>query len=256
MSAKIEMSKDREEIMEALWTKKWFTGSAPVIQANLMTLPEKWNPFLKDLANRADVVGGITQLSIKSFVSDPGNFGGIVTFETLDLAGETKTYMYFSWRHARNSGAKGTIFVAHDGKIVGFVEVLAEKFALGGEECNDSVGGFGEPGEKMLETALRELKEELRADAVVTKIVDLGSYYVDPGMTNNCPTVFFAVVESSSLPAFGEGEGKDTAEVKSHFKVHPIGEYLEFIRTTKEGFSLAVFAKLIANGYGLAITAA
>lgn len=249
MAIQFEMTKEREAAMMALWEKKWFTDSLPVIQATLMTLPEKWNPFLFNLATRADVIGGITVKEIKAFATDPGNFGALITFKTIDATEKEGSYMFFGWRAGPISGSKGMVLVADDaGRITHFVQVRAEKFAGGGLILDDQPGGFGEPGEAVLATFIREMKEEIDPKIVIKDIVPLGNFHPDAGMTDNYPAIFYAVVQMDVSNEEKNSAHTDGPEVLSKYTVRPIDEIKDFIVNTSDGISLAIYAKMVASG--------
>lgn len=249
MTTQFVMTKERESAMKALWEKKWFTDSLPVIQANLMTLPEKWNPFLVNLAKRADIIGGISVKEIKAFATDPGNFGALITFKTVDTTGKEGSYMFFGWRAGPISGSKGMILVSDDaGRITHFVQVRAEKFAGGGLVLDDQPGGFGEPGEAVLETFIREMKEEIDPNIVIKYVVPLGNIHPDAGMTDNCPAIFYAVVQMDTSATEKSSAHTDGPEVLSKYTVRPISQLRDFVAKTTDGISLSIYAKMVALG--------
>lgn len=253
-----QLSDNRKAQLERLETLDWWKNTDQDIQLAIIHTPDKkWDGFIEDLIARAPVVGGLEHKRIIRFVTDVGKFGALVNFEVTNLhdGNKAQSYMYWSWRHGRASGAKGQVFVASGGRVVGFVDITSEKFAVGGEATGDLVGGFGEIGEGLLETAVRELKEELKGTVKVSKVVPLGDYFVDVGLTNNCPHLFYAIVDVDSIPSFGESGQADKQEVTSSFTVRPIGEYLEYIAKSKDGMTLAVFAKIVANGHYLGLIA-
>lgn len=250
------LSENRMALLARLEGLDWWKNTDLEIQLAIIHTPDKkWDGFIEDLINRSTVVGGLQHKRIIRFVTDVGKFGALVNFEVINQhdGDKLQSYMYWSWRHGRASGAKGQVFVANGGKVVGFVDITSQKFAVGGETVGDLVGGFGEIGEGLLETAVRELKEELKGTVKVSKVVPLGEYFVDAGLTNNCPGIFFAIVDVDSIPDFGESEQEDKQEVTSSFRVRPIAEYLEYVNQSKDGMTLAVFAKIVAGGYYLGL---
>ena len=259
-----EMVKEMEKLsatrlgqIARLEERGWWNATDASIRLKIAYLPEKWSGFFEDLIAREDVVGGLEHTKIIRFETDKGMFGGLVNFEVVNHHNndQLQSYMYWSWRTGPKSGAKGQVFVATNGKVVGFVDITSEKFAVGGKATGDLVGGFGEPGEAILETAIRELKEELQSSVRVTKVVDLGDYFVDVGLTNNCPTLFYAIVEADTVPVFAKSDQHDKLEVTSEFKVRPFSEYFDYVATSKDGMTLAVFAKIVATGHLLGLMA-
>jgi hypothetical protein len=233
---------ERNQIMEMLEGKYWFVASPEEIRAALAALPPKWDGFLTDLAARADVLGGLRHERIVAFVTDPGKFGCIVTFEVNNLKEQKlQTYMYFSWRNGPISGAKGQVFIQNaEGEVTHFIRMRSEKFAIGGETVDDLPGGFGEPGEAVLQGFLREIKEEISPNIEIIRVEPLGQVHIDAGQTNNKPFLFFAVIQMDVQE--GEIDGAQTDTV-------PIDQYQDFIANTSDNIALGVFAKMFSKGY-------
>ena len=239
---------NRIEAMQKIESKDWYKATGTEIQAQLKNLSSKWDGFLIDLAQRADIIGGLNVLSMEKLVC--GNFATIPMFSVVNQKGDRYTYEYISWRQGPASGAKGMVFISDDmGKITHYVDMKSEKFAAGGKTSTDAIGGFVEKIDedginKLLATFLRECKEELGVtETSINEIIPLGSVALDYGMTNNCPDIFAVVMKMPQI-----GKNTDLLEVTSAISIRPIDNLKEDIKSNKDGFTSIVIAKLWANG--------
>lgn len=241
---------NKSEALEKIRSREWFKATNQDIQVKIESLDDSWNGYLADLANRVDVIGGLTVKSLSELLL--GGFGCLTRFKVTNPEGKEFTYEYFSWNKGPMSGAKGIVFLADQfEKIIAFTYLEAEKFAAGGKMCVDLPGGFAEEidmltAEKFLANMVRELKEEMGVTSTtILSIEQLGSYAPDYGMTNNSPFLFSIVLASDFV---FDGENTDKFEVRSKVKVRPINELKDFVSVCSDGFFLAVIAKLWAKG--------
>lgn len=240
---------DRNQAFLVLNSKDWYKNTAIETVLQLENLSPKWDGFLIDLAQRADIIGGLNVLSMEKLVC--GNFATIPMFSVVNQKGDHYTYEYISWRQGPASGAKGIVFICDDtGKITHYVDMKAEKFAAGGKVSTDAIGGFieiiDEVGiNKLLAAFLRECKEELGvSETSISEIIPLGSVALDYGMTNNCPDIFAVVIKMPKV-----GKNTDLLEVTSTITIRPIEGLKEDIKGNKDGFTSIIIAKLWANGF-------
>ncbi|MBU1117894.1 hypothetical protein KKD37_02925 [Patescibacteria group bacterium] len=252
-----KLSEKRMAQIEMLEKHDWWNATDAAIRLKIAYLPEKkWDGAIEDLINRTDIVGGLEQKRIIRFETDAGQFGGLINFEVVNHhdGDKVQSYMYWTWRNGPASGAKGTVFVASNGVITHFVRLYAEKFAIGGEVVDDSIGGFGAVGEDSLTTWIRELTEELHTELKIIKVVDLGPVRTDSGLGNMMPNVFFAIVDGEGLDLSADSPLLDRPEVESKYTLAPIAEYPQFLRETDSGYALQVAGRMQGHGFSVSLT--
>lgn len=240
---------DRTKALEILLTKGWYRNTSGDVTTQLEALNPKWDGFLIDLAQRADIIGGLRVVAMEKLLC--GNFAAIAMFSVTNTNGDRYTYEYISWRQGPVSGAKGMVFISDDmGKITHYVDMKSEKFAAGGKISTDAIGGFVEVIDetginKLLQTFLRECKEELGVtETSISEIIPLGPCALDYGMTNNCPETFAVVMKMPQM-----GKNTDLLEVTNMITIRPIERLKEDIKSNIDGFTSIIIAKLWANGF-------
>lgn len=246
----------RNSIMEHLKKKKWFQETSKQLQMQLYELPqlgkENHDGFLKDLASRPEHFGGLEVISMIKF--SRGNFMLLPVFKVRrNNDGFEYTYEYVSYRQGRVPGAKGIVFIQKDDKITHFVLLKGYKFATAKLE-DDSFGGFMDPNDThtptLNETMIRELKEELGiSNLILERDYDLGSIAIDPGMTNNTPRLFAAVINGDEAKKITEKPvNPDSLELSASIIVAPISQIPQFIKEVNESFFLACISRAIVYG--------
>lgn len=196
-----EKSRERFDIEQRLISRHFFAASSDAVRMQLLTLDERCNGYLDNLSTRADAGGGWSIHSIAQvLVPDARPIFGIFTVfrvQRISPPHETNHYQYFSWRQGPLSGAKGVVLIEQESVITHIVCQFGFSFAVGAQVFN-LPGGFAEDNDVSLDQRfLQELAEEIGlSDASVQRILDLGVVHADPGMTNNCPRLFAAVVDA------------------------------------------------------------
>jgi len=240
----------REEALAIIHGKGWYVKTSPEIQSRLESLGDGWVGYLTDLGARADIIGGLKVEAMADLLL--GSFGCITKFKVIKPDGTEGSYEYFSWNKGPMSGAKGLVFLIDPKTLetTHFAFLEAEKFAAGGIQCVDMVGGFYDEvdeaaANKFMGNMLRELKEEFGAKSVdIHAIEDLGQYAPDYGMANNAPIIFAIWVKAGFKYS---GINTDMAEVRSKVKIHPMADLKEEVLKISDGFFLACIAKLWAK---------
>jgi hypothetical protein len=208
--------------------------------------------FLKDLAERPEQIANVTVKSLEKLVR--GNFAVIPMFNVENERGDKFTYEYVSWRYGPESGAKGLVLIETEGKPTHFVVLRAGKFATGRTET-DSVGGFIDINvdgvTKAVDRIKREIQEELGLPEVklVREPIDLGKLAIDPGMTNNRPSIFVASIDArdaAKLPA--KPLNADPYEIQGAVSVYPISQLCEVVSRNEDAYFLACVARGWASG--------
>ncbi len=248
---------ERRAIFETLQGKTWFRETAPELQKQLLTLPDKGREnhdgFLQDLANRPEEVGNV---KVERMVDLPhGSFALVPKFEVsrLDNPSVRYTYEYVSWRTGPLSGAKGVVFVEKNGEITHFIVLKGEKFATGKPQF-DTFGGFYDKGVDGVQTItdriMLEMKEELGGENIKLKRLEsLGVVHPDTGLTNQAPEIFSAVISDTDLRNLPKNHvNPDVYELKHGPVVFPMHELPQVVMANSDSFFLSTIARAWAKG--------
>lgn len=171
----------------------------------LLDLPEDCNGFLQHLAERPVQGGGVRLVRLAHLLMPPTRiFGIFVNFEVIQLQDPFNTYhyQYFSWKQGPLSGAKGVVLIRSGDRITHLLCLHGFQFATGTEVFN-LPGGFMEDDDEMsadLRFATELFEEAGITDSSVTTL-DLGVTHPDPGLTNNQPRLFAAIVDTDNAMA-------------------------------------------------------
>lgn len=250
-------SPERKEIFKKLQTKTWFQNTTEELQVELASLPgeakNSFDGFLQDLAERPERLSNVNVISLEKIAR--GNYGITPIFNVENDKGDTYTYEYMSWRYGPESGAKGLVLIEDQGQPTHFIILKGDKFATGKVET-DMPGGFIDLNVDGVSTALqrveREISEELGLDEIVFKTdpVDLGKLAIDPGMTNNRPSIFLASIDASQASKLTDSPvNPDPYELTANVIIYPINQLREVVIGCEDSFFLACVAKGWANGY-------
>lgn len=245
----------RTELIEELVRLDWFIATDPALQEELRALPLNHNGFLEDLVTRPAQIGNLTVLRLNSLAR--GGFALIARFDVVNENDQNYTYEYVSWRYGTLSGAKGLVLVRDDNsdEITHVILKRGVKFATGQEEF-DLVGGFmdfGVEGVKTLvDQIVLEMQQELNAPDLTINEEDihlLGSLAIDPGMTNNRPSVFAAVISSSDASTISTLESHvDEWELAAGTVVFNIDKLHELIEQNEDGFFATALLRAVTKG--------
>lgn len=247
---------ERKKIFETLQEKQWFRQTSPVLQKELLTLPDKGSEnhdgFLKNLAERPDAMANI---KVERMIDLPrGAFVVVPKFEVsrVDNPSTRFTYEYASWRNGPLSGAKGVVFVEKDGKATHFIVLKGDKFAPG-KNTFDTIGGFIDKttDEATLnEGTLKEIQEELGVSTLtISKKIDLGRVLTDSGMTNNEPALFAAFISDAESKKISSAPvNPDIRELKNGAVVLPMKDLPKIVMENSDGLFLSTIARAWAKG--------
>ncbi len=201
---KQEFSAARVAINNALRAHTWFERSDLSEKVRLLELPESCNGFLDHLSKRPKTGGGVELIRIAHVLIPPGAiFGIFINFEVKQINPPHNTYFYqyFSWKQGPLSGAKGVVLIRSGGCITHLICLHGFSFATG-TDVFGLPGGFMEEDDAFRADMrfLTELFEEMGFDDVPTNdLIDLGLVHADPGLTNNCPRLFAAVIDMDDV---------------------------------------------------------
>ena len=107
----------------------------------------------------------------------------------------------------------------------------------------------------MLKRFATELREELGITNMppLTQIIDLGRLAMDPGMTNNRPQVFVAIMSSEHAPKIklGISANPDEFEMRAGVLVIPVSSLPRLILENEDPFFHACITRLAVHGINL-----
>lgn len=226
----------RAETREAILGKDWFKKSSPIIQAQLLGLFELRDAndclgFLQHLAWRPPIIGGVSVEEL-TWLGIPQEriYGIFAQFGVKRLDDDFRfRYQFFSWRQGPYSGSKGLILVRSAGETTHLVLSTVNSFA-GGAPLYDLPGGFffsPQDFSKKVSGFLRETSEEIGLGPEdVDEVIDIGPIHVDPGLTNNMPTLYLALIkeEAAAKIKVGQVVNPDIREMKSYPVIVPVSE--------------------------------
>lgn len=248
---------ERKKIFEKLQEKEWFQKSDPLIQKQLLALPdrgrENHDGFLKDLAARKEEIANI---KVERMVDLPrGSYALVPKFEVsrIDNPSLRYTYEYVSWRTGPLSGAKGVVFVEKEGQTTHFIVLRGEKFAPA-KKTFDAIGGFIDKGfdgvTSLNERTVREIQQELGVPKLdVSRVVNLGNVLPDAGMTNNEPSLFAAFISDKDLGKISSTPvNPDVHELKSGAVIFPMADLPKIVMNNNDGYFLSTIARAWAKG--------
>lgn len=248
------LNKDRSELIGNLFEKEWFKKTDFELQKKLLTIPEDFDGFLKDLSERPEELGNLAVLKLVDLLV--GNYLAIPVFEVRSLlTNEVFTYEYVSWKYGRVSGNKGIILVEVDNKIESFILRKGVKFPLA-TEIYDALGTLFYvtfSSDKLVHFPAKienQLKKILGISKLqIKRFIDLGVLNTDPGMTNNHTGLFAIIVtadEAERIIKYTK-EHKVTAPPTGYdIEIQPIDNLFEFVSKTNDSFFLACIARLMA----------
>jgi len=251
------LSPERQEIFFKLQDRKWFQQTDEKIQIELAQLPEDpdrtFNGFLADLAQRPDKIANITALRLLALPH--GNSAIIPVFEVRNDQGVVYSYEYVSWRYGPHSGAKGLVLLEQHGKPTHFAILSGEKFATGQKEA-DALGGFLDLNIEGVRTVVDRIRLEIAQELgqqdlkLARDPVILGDLAIDPGMTNNRPTLFLASIDLfEAQPLSKAPQNLDQLELTSHILVFPLEQIWEVVTTFHNSYFQASVIQAYAQGY-------
>lgn len=250
-------SPERRSIFDQLKTKIWFQNTDEVLQVELASLPGEANNsfdgFLQDLAERPERLSNVNVISLEKIAR--GNYGITPIFNVENDKGDQYTYEYMSWRYGPESGAKGLVLIEDQGEVTHFIVLKGEKFATGKIET-DMPGGFIDLNVDGVNTALQRVRKEIAEELGLEEItfaadlIDLGKLAIDPGMTNNRPSLFLASIDASEANKLTNSPvNPDSYELAANVIVYPINQLNEVVVECEDSFFLACVAKGWANGH-------
>ncbi|OGY78544.1 MAG: hypothetical protein A3B74_04240 [Candidatus Kerfeldbacteria bacterium RIFCSPHIGHO2_02_FULL_42_14] len=233
-------SKDAEiirlETRKTILEKDWFKKSSPVIQAQLLGLFELRDAndcigFLQHLAHRPTIIGGVS-IEEMTYLGIPAErvYGIFVQFGVKRLDDDFRfRYQFFSWRQGPYSGSKGLVLVRSEGETTHLILSVANSFAAG-QSLYDLPGGFffsPQDFSKKISGFLRETSEEIGLGPEdVEEVIDIGPIHVDPGLTNNMPTLYLALIKEPAAAKIKVGQvvNPDIREMKSYPVIIPASD--------------------------------
>jgi len=250
------LPESRQEILEKLSERQWFAKTDFELQKELLTLPEDFTGYLIDLAKRQDEFGGLNLLKLLKLKK--GNFIVLSIFKVRSQqTNQTMTYEYVSSKFGSNPGFRGILFLEVDGEVKYFVIKKSKKFAMGGEQVYDSIGGFIQFKNNNLVNLSKKVEDEIKRqlglpELRIKRFIDLGQMTTDVGMTNTHVALFGAVVDANgatNLQAFKDSTIKHTKKISFEVLIEPIERINEYIHKADDSYFLACVARLTSTGF-------
>lgn len=231
-------------ITKSLIEKKWFQETSEEIKDQLIALNGDYDGFCKFLGDFPDRVGDVNVLRLEKLAKC--EFSMICpVFAVCKDGGRPFSYEFASWKMGEKSGSKGLIFLREAGKIIAFVLLRQNKFAIHRDILN-AVGGFAENGDLTLsDTMKREITEEVGIPSGNIETIDLGGFYPDAGMVNSHVQLFAGILDVNPKTMHNNS---DLKELGSSTAIFPITMLRDVVTECEDSFFLACIAKLWAKG--------
>lgn len=243
----------RQEIAKQLNSHAWFKATDESIRGELLSLPLDYDGFLSDLATRPDEIGELDVLKMTKI--GYGNFLILPVFEVRsNITNQIFTYEYASWKTGANPGARGIIFLEHEGKITHFLVSVIHKFSTA-KEVYESIGGayfrfYENKAQNLPQKIEKEIGFHLGVDELeFKKVINLGKAHPDLGMTNNQSDLFAAVIEIPNPENLKLKSDFRTAHkpVGFELKVIPISEFKDYLHKIEDNYFLSAAARVLAH---------
>jgi 8-oxo-dGTP pyrophosphatase MutT (NUDIX family) len=247
------LSNQRRNALVNLWQKEWFGNTDPIVQNELLSLPESFDSFIKDLSERPVNVGRRRLIRLDRIAA--GNFSIIPIFEVETTLGDGRklkhTYEFHSWGQGGGAGCKGLVLLRGlTGDITHVVSLRLSRFATAADEL-ESIGGFIEEGEDFNTAFIREVEEELGVSLgqFEYELVDLGELAPDSGLTATCAAVRALLVTATPGEFLGKrSDNPDVLEGEGTVLVFPVNQWGKMALKSRDGYLLSTLVRLLATG--------
>ena len=241
----------RKTINEKLGKHNWFKNTDLDLQYELLSLPDDFDGFLEDLVKRPDELDNFDILRLLKL--ERGNYLITPVFEVRSQeTNQVFTYEYVSWKSGANPGYKGILLVEEKGVITHFITKTIYKFSQN-SKVYDSFGGFIEFKDRHLVNLPlaqeNEIKRQLGLkDLAIKEFIDLGHITPDIGMTNNCSSLFAAIIDGSQAANLDTITPIKTKGISFSISVLPIKDLPKLMTKINDSFFLSAIGRLIALG--------
>lgn len=241
-------------LKENLNSKKWFKKTDKDLQKEILSLPDDFEGFVKDLGERPEEIGNVKVNKMIRLIR--GNYLLIPLFEVESLQTKEKfTYEYVSWKHGKETGSRGIIFLTENGVPKYFMVRKSQRFPLG-KEIYDAVGSlypkFGD--DKYIDLSAKiekQIKGILGIDELVfDRVMDLGVLSPDSGQGNQMVALFAIYIDitGNEEEIFSRIKGRkfDPNFVRYDVEIFPINELMGFIERTPDAYLLSIISRCLA----------
>lgn len=245
---------DRAKALAKIKEYQWFANSDERIKEAIELIPEDFQGFMNELAERADE-NEFYKINKMTDIYWGVRYAVPVFDVTSKKDGGDYVNSYMSWRKGNYLSLKGLILISTYGQATHFLVKKSFRFAPN-IEMYEAIGGIYpldgvEDSSKAYEVYLqRELSEKLRVPNIrVSKMIDLGRVYPDASMTDEVAKLYAAQIEVediSSITKFIEGKTYIDHRYDYGFEVFPIEKLFKFLAETHDSFLLAIFGRLQA----------
>lgn len=243
----------REFIEKSLLKHDWYKNTNQEVKNQLLNLPEDFNGFLENLAERPDEIG---EVDVQKLVKiSHGNYMVIPVFEVRsNITNQLFTYEYVSWKTGDNPGMRGIIFLETEGEITHFLVSKSHKFSTT-KPVYDSIGGlffrvFDNKPQNLPKKMEQEICFHLGLEKLnFKKVIDLGKINPDYGMTNNSSSLFAAIIDISEIPNLTtKWDFRSTHKpIGFEIEIVHINEFGDYINKINDNYFLGAVARLITH---------
>jgi len=248
----LKLPPNRQLLCHLLMDKDWFKKSDFQVQKEVLSLPNEFEGFVYDLAQRQDRIGNV---NIQKLVKiNRGVY--LITPQFLVYSPKTKktfTREYVSWSLGKNPGVKGILLVKTENRISHFITVETEKFPIG-KSTFDAIGGLSmyNPNQiigllsKQIENTIN--KKMGLTSLKIDEIYDLGRLETDNGLTPNHPGIFAAVIDGNQAQKIAIPDQTTSKSGLFTINIIPIEQLEMYISKIDDAFFLSTICRLLAKG--------
>lgn len=244
----------REEALSLIKSREWYKNSSKAIKDLIENVPEEFEGFLNDLADRKDQNEFYVIRSLRDIFWSERY--ALPVFDVISAKdGLSYVNSYVSWRKGIYYSLRGLILVAEKGEISYFIVKKSFRFAVD-REVYEAIGGIhplrnvDEDSQAYQLYLQTELGKILRIPKVtVSRTIDLGKVYPDASISDTFTKLFVTQIEVDSvneLTPFIENKSYIDKRYDYSFEVIPIEKLLRFLAETNDSFLLAIFGRLQA----------
>ncbi|MFA5025765.1 MAG: hypothetical protein WC503_04630 [Candidatus Shapirobacteria bacterium] len=244
----------RNEAEKMLRSRKWFQTSTKEIQNKILTIPEIFNGFLNDLADRQENFDDFETLRMVDFNYND-HFAHSVFEVKSNFTGITGQKVYTAWKKGSYHSMRGILLLETNGRISHFLVRNCQRYAVG-EEISESIGSIHPPMDLIMGGKIptmyleQELKNMTRLPKVeINRYFDLGKIYPDPSMSDNIVSLFAVTTKINNIEEISkhfENKKYDDKGYSFSFEVIQIEKLLDFLSKTNDAFLLSIFGRLQA----------
>ncbi|KKR67379.1 MAG: hypothetical protein UU09_C0031G0011 [Microgenomates group bacterium GW2011_GWA2_40_6] len=245
---------NRQDAMAKIKNKRWYQDSSQEIQEKIDEIPEDFQGFLNDLADREEENGFYFIKKLKQIFWDDRYV--VPTFEVKSKK-DNSDYVnsFVAWRKGVHRSINSLVLVETQGEITHFIAKKSIRFATG-REIYESIGSIHPPrdvdenSQEYMQYLQQEFEKTLRLPNLkISRLINLGNIYPDAGMTDTIVKLIAIKVETcdiNEIKNYIDGNIYNDKRYDYGFEIIPIERLLKFLSETNDSFLLAIFGRLQA----------